>query len=95
MANKNYRKGYNFERRVRKYLESQNYIVFRCSRSKPFDLIAFSPDGTIYLIECKVTGRINKIQRYFQEKTVDELTNRGFNVKYAIVSPRNYKEKFM
>ena len=90
---RSYRKGYYFENRVRRFLEEKGYIVFRCSRSKPFDLIAFSNDGVIYFIECKYTGRINKIQRYFQEKIVDEL-KKNFNAKYVVVSPKNYKKIF-
>lgn len=48
-----YRKGYNFERRVRIYLEKLGYIVFRAAGSKPIDLIVTNGKKT-FIIECKV-----------------------------------------
>jgi len=51
-----YRRGYHFERRVRRYLEEHGFKVFRCAGSKPIDLIALSKDK-IYLIECKASRK--------------------------------------
>ncbi len=50
------RKGYNFERRVRKALESCGWYVVRSAGSLgPTDLVAFR-EGIIYIIQCK-SGR--------------------------------------
>ena len=53
MGNRSYRKGYEFERRVRKLLEERGYVVFRSAGSKPVDLIVTDGRET-YVIECKV-----------------------------------------
>ncbi len=68
-----YRKGYRFERRVRKYLEKLGYIVFRAAGSKPIDLIVITRRKG-FIIECKVSRkylRKNDISRlmYIHEKT--------------------------
>ena len=61
-----YRKGYRFERRVRKLLESYGYVVFRTAGSKPVDLLAFSRDKG-YVIECKVH------RKYIRKEDIDKL----------------------
>ena len=58
--NKAYREGYLLENKVKKYLESFGYIVFRQAKSSFPDLIAITQGGRILLIECKVNGRISK-----------------------------------
>jgi len=86
LTNKSYRRGYYFEWQTMKYLEEKGYIVFRCSRSKPFDLIAFDVEnGVIYLIECKKSVVSPSKNQY---KTQMEIYNRlkeKFNVKYVVV----------
>ncbi len=64
--NRNYRKGYRFERRVKRYLEKKGYRVFRIAGSKPIDLIAIAPKR-VYLIECKSRKRDIK-------KTIEKLS---------------------
>jgi len=46
------KKGTNFENYVKRKLEFLGYKVFRCSASKPIDLIALSK-GEVVLVECK------------------------------------------
>ena len=43
---------YRFERRIRKFLERAGYLVVKCARSKPFDLVAIK-DGKAVPIELK------------------------------------------
>ena len=50
--NNRYRKGYQFEHRVKRYLERKGYKVFRVAGSKPVDLIAISRNN-VFLVECK------------------------------------------
>ena len=62
-----YQKGYQFELKVRKFLESKKecIFVFRSAGSKgPFDLIAFFKDK-VYLIQCKYS--------YMPKKEAEEL----------------------
>jgi Holliday junction resolvase len=74
MPNKNYVKGANFERQVKKYYEERGYLVFRTAGShSPADLIAFPPLGNIkewqpILIQCKATDkvRLNELEELKQ-----------------------------
>jgi Holliday junction resolvase len=64
MPNKNYVKGANFEREVKKFYESLGYLVFRTAGShSPADLIAFPPlkdmkEWQPILIQCKATQKL-------------------------------------
>lgn len=64
MPNKNYVKGANFERKVKKFYEGLGYLVFRTAGShSPADLIAFPPLGNMkewqpILIQCKATDKV-------------------------------------
>ena len=50
-----YSKGANFERRVRKHLEKQGWVVFRSAGShSPADLIALRT-GEVMLIQCQLS----------------------------------------
>lgn len=60
-GNKAYRKGADFERRVRKIIENEGGFVVRSAGSKGvFDLIAIYPDGTIFGIQCKRSGSLSR-----------------------------------
>ncbi|MEM3692448.1 MAG: hypothetical protein QXI39_00285 [Candidatus Bathyarchaeia archaeon] len=50
----NYVKGRMLEYKVKKYLESLGWTVFRCAGSKPLDLIAIR-DGKAIAVECKAS----------------------------------------
>lgn len=50
----NYSRGANFERRVRKHLEEQGWVVFRSAGShSPADLIALKT-GEVMLVQCQL-----------------------------------------
>ncbi len=49
-----YRKGYNFERKVKLELESEGWKVIRSGGSKKPDMVA-AREGKIIIIECKAT----------------------------------------
>lgn len=60
----NYRRGYDFERRVLKQLEIFDYYVMRAGKSKgTFDLIAVPIEGKPLLIQCKKDGYVPKKER--------------------------------
>ena len=49
-----YRRGANYERKIKKEYEEDGYLVLRSAGSKgPFDLVAIKEDSTI-LIQCKL-----------------------------------------
>ena len=55
--NNNYRRGYNFELRVKRSLEKRGYFVVRSSGSHgPADLLAVSKDGKVIAVQCKLDG---------------------------------------
>lgn len=58
-----YKKGYRFELRVKKYLESHNAYLIRSAKSHgAYDLIAIKA-GSIYGIQCRVDGKISNLER--------------------------------
>ena len=52
------RKGIEFERKVKKYLESLGYVVIRSAASRTPDLVALKKGEKPKLIECKAGGKI-------------------------------------
>ncbi|MDH7506544.1 MAG: hypothetical protein QHH15_01985 [Candidatus Thermoplasmatota archaeon] len=72
---KTYYKGRNFEYQVKKLLEKQGFIVFRCASSKPLDLVAFRM-GKVLVCECK-TSLISEKDR---EKLGEWSVKLGFPV---------------
>ena len=67
--NKSYAKGYRFEIRVRNYLRSLGYLVFRQGKSSFPDLICISKHKS-FVIECKVNKYICAEER----RKLDEIT---------------------
>ncbi len=68
-----YSRGANFERRVKRYLEEQGWVVFRSAGShSPADLIALKT-GEVNLIQCKLHGAISKKDREILKTLADEL----------------------
>ena len=66
-----YLKGYNFERTLKKKLESDGWTVIRSGGSKKPDLVA-AKDGKIIIIECKATAS-NLV--YLDKEEVNHLQN--------------------
>ncbi len=59
--NKFYRKGYYYERKVKQFLISKNYLVWRSPGSKsPVDIIAINDKGYVRLIQVKSHKNIKK-----------------------------------
>lgn len=94
--NKKYKKGYLFERRVRKYLEKRGYRVFRLAGSKPADLIAMNKENT-FLIECKVRDKpskktIHKIIELVADTPAKPLIALRINRKLIFIDPTTLEE---
>jgi len=82
-----YRKGVKFEYKVRDKLAELGFLVIRCARSKgtkwgfpSYDLVAVSPAGKVYLIECKAynNARPEKRAREHAEK---------YKCEYVLITP--------
>ena len=78
MVNRSYRIGYNFERRVIKYLESHGYFVIRSGKSRFPDGIAVHKNGCVLIFECKVNKYLSREEKKraaeIYEKTGIKLT---------------------
>ncbi|MEA3229742.1 MAG: Holliday junction resolvase Hjc [archaeon] len=64
-----YKKGYNFERKIKLELESQGWKVIRSGGSKKPDIVA-ARDGKIIVIECKISKN-SKI--YLEAEEIEKL----------------------
>ena len=80
MANKSYIKGYNFERRVRQFLEREGYFVMRNPKSRFPDGLAVNRKD-IFLYECKVNKYLSKEEKKKAEE-LKRLTGLKFVVFY-------------
>lgn len=83
-----YRRGRDFEYVCKWELERRGFVVFRCAGSKPFDLIAFSPSGRVYFIECRLSGKISKSKREVQEELAERC-----GATYVILTREDYMQK--
>jgi len=79
-----YKRGYNFERRVRKYLEGLGYTVFRAAGSKPIDLIVFT-HGAGFILECKVS------KKYLRKENVERMLK--IHEKTGLIPVFAYRDK--
>ena len=91
MTNKNYRKGYRFEQRVKKYLEDKGYFVIRSGKSAFPDLVAIPETCSDFkfplIVECKLNHRyLSKKER----KKLKDLEN-TYNC-IAVVASREGRE---
>ena len=75
--NKLYQKGYYYERKVKQFLISRNYLVWRSPGSKsPIDIIAIDDKGNVRLIQVKSHKNIKKEE----VQTLKELAKKYENV---------------
>jgi len=72
---------------VKKELAGLGFLVFRISRSKPLDLIAISPKGKVFLIECKLNGLPSGEERRRWQGIASK-----YNVSYLAINRKNRKE---
>jgi len=88
MPNKNYLKGYRFERQVKEEWEKKGFHVFRQGKSAFPDLICIRNNNgkEIVLIECKADGGRGYLTPDERERAKD-LINEGFTFYTAIKYP--------
>jgi Holliday junction resolvase len=94
---KTYVKGRAFEYQVKKLLESQGFIVFRCASSKPLDLVAFRM-GKVLVCECKTSSVSKKDKEKLGEWSVklgfpvSLFTKVNSNVQVEVFEPSERRE---
>ena len=104
MPNKNYVKGYRFERRVKKFYEKNGYYVIRSYASKgPADLYAFKPcrhcgnclSSELLLIQCKnydiTKRRLTGLERYNLDRLASETG--GFPILVGNINHKMHIQK--
>lgn len=65
MPNYRYNQGRQFETKVSRWLADRGLAVMRAAGSKgtgKMDLVAFSPDGRVLIVQCKTTGQISPVE---------------------------------
>jgi len=82
-----YRRGREFEYKVKRILEAHGFVVFRCAGSRPIDLIAFAPNRQIFFIECT---RASKDRATIERQKA--LADRC-GATYVLISRKNYLEE--
>ena len=71
--NKLYQKGYYYERKVKKILENEGYLVWRSPASKsPIDIIAINDKGFVRLIQVK-RKKDNTINLYINKEEFSKI----------------------
>jgi len=79
-----YKKGYNFERKIKLELEAQGWKVIRSGGSKKPDMVA-ARDGKIVIIECKITkGKKVYLETDEVEKLLDVANHFKAECMYAV-----------
>lgn len=73
---------------VRDFLAAHGWVVLRCARSKPFDLVALKR-GRILLVECKLNGSPRAKQRLKQA----EMAARAGAIYIIVEKTGNWREK--
>lgn len=104
MPNKRYIKGRKFEYRVKNYLESCGYLVFRTAGSHGIaDLIAFNGDSVPFLIQCKAGEGIETKKEMdnfrlvaYKNHTIPVLatTNKKAKLLFSVVGEKPEEIKF-
>ena len=88
-----YSKGAEFERRVKKHLESKGFFVIRAAASKPIDLVCIRK-GEVIVIECKrdvnkVGDKVfRKLSQLSSELKVRTLLAVGVEGKIVFLDPQ-------
>jgi len=90
-------KGSRFEVEIVQILERHGWIVFRCYRSRPLDLIAYR-DGKIYFIECKSHAvlfyeewsRLQKLSRRLNQPIMNVFRDIDAKLKVRIIGTHSW-----
>lgn len=69
----NYKRGYNFEIRVRDTFRDNGYEAERKAASAPYDLIVMKEGKIHFIIDAKKTGQRDKDHLYVSKKDIESV----------------------
>lgn len=69
----NYRRGYNFEIRVRDKFREFGFEAERKAASSPYDIIVMKDGRINFIVDSKKTGQRDKDYLYIRKETVDKM----------------------
>jgi len=90
-------KGSKFEVEIVQTLERHGWIVFRCHRSRPLDLIAYR-EGKIYFVECKSHAvlfheewsRLQKLSRMLNQPIMNVFRDIDDKLKVRVIGTHSW-----
>ncbi len=71
----NYKRGYNFEIRVRDKFRKNGYEAERKAASAPYDLIVMRDGRVSFIIDAKKTGQRDKDHLYVSKEDIKDVKN--------------------
>ncbi|MFP4117052.1 MAG: hypothetical protein ACLFQ8_02900 [Candidatus Aenigmatarchaeota archaeon] len=71
----NYKRGYNFEIRVRDTFRDKGYEAERKAASAPYDLIVMKDGRVSFIIDAKKTGQRDKDHLYVSKEDIKDVKN--------------------
>ncbi len=69
----NYKRGYNFEIRVRDEFREKGYVAERKAASAPYDLIIMKDGRIEFIIDAKKTGQRDKDHIYVDRESIESV----------------------
>lgn len=71
----NYRKGYNFEMRVKKIFDKFGFKAERKAASSPYDIVVMKNGKIIFVADAKKTSQKNKNYVHVKKEDVNKIIN--------------------
>lgn len=69
----NYRKGYNFEMRVKKLFDGFGFKAERKAASSPYDIVVMKDGRIVFIIDAKKTSQKNKKYLHIRKEDVEKI----------------------
>lgn len=69
----NYKRGYNFEIRVRDKFRDHGFVAERKAASAPYDLLVMKDGQIVFLIDAKKTGQRDKDHLYVERESIETV----------------------
>lgn len=76
----NYKRGYNFEIRVRDKFRDHGFEAERKAASAPYDLLVMKDGKVVFLIDAKKTGQRDKDHLYVERESIKSVVEESEKV---------------
>jgi len=77
---RNYKRGYNFEIRVRDGFREEGFEAERKAASAPYDIFVIKDGRIVFIVDAKKTGQRDKDHIYVSRETVEKIKREAENV---------------